>query len=428
MTETSKFVFDDITLKEVLGNVLIKWRRILCLSLILALLCFAVKLAINALAYKEKSKNALELKSKAELLLKEIELDERNLDAYEDYMRNALYLNLNASLVHKGAVTYSIISSIANTEADYAGNVAAAYKANVKTGELSSYIANKINTKSEYLDQIFSFDYDAESNPYQVSIICYGSSESQVTLMKEYIKEFFASKDTEYTAQFGKYDAIIVSDNNSVVSLQDVNVAKTSVDTSLTKFENEIKEKKSEYREYVSMTNVKDVIINAFVFFICAFLAFVVVTSAYYFLKILTSNNVKSENQLKYNYGFNVLGSIGLPIYKTKLDKVAYRWAGINVGNYEEYFKVIDKKIEIISGSKESIIVPINDANYSEAKGFRTKVLDASFEKSNSLDEIENVDNIVLIIKRFSTTVEKVKDVAYVLESYGKHLVGIILV
>lgn len=428
MTDTSKFVFDDITLKEVLGNALIKWRRIICLSLILALLLFAVKLAINIFAYKEKAENVSELESKAETILKEIEADEKNLEAYEDYMRNALYLNLNASLVHRGAVTYSIISSVANTETDYAGNVAAAYRASVKTGELSSFISDKINTKKEYLDQVFSFDYDAELNPYQISIICYSSSESQATLMKEYVKEFFTLKDKEYINQFGDYEAIIVSEDNSVVSLQDVNVAKTAADTSLVKFEDEIKEKKSEYRDCVSMTNVKDVIINAFVVGVCAFVVFMIVAFAYYFVIILASNKVKSENQLKYNYGFNVLGSIGLPNYKTKLDKLAYKWAGINVNDYDNYFKVLDKKIEIISNSKEAIIVPINDADYSEAKSFKSKVLSSSLEKSNSLDEIAKAEDIVLIVKRFSTTIEKVEDAVYILESYGKHFVGIILI
>lgn len=428
MIETSRFVFDDITLKEIVGNVLIKWRRILCIASILFLLVFLVKGVTNIVSYREKINDASEISDKKEKILREITLDEQNLEAYEDYVRNALYLNLNASLVYKGSVTYSIISSIANTDADYAGNVAAAYRASVKTGELSDYIASKMQIKCEYLDQIFSYDYDAELNPYQITISCYNSTDEQADLIKDYIKEFFATKDKEYIEKFGEYNAVIVSEENSVTSLSDVNLAKTNAKTSLTKFEDEIKEKKKEYKDTVSMTSVKDVVLNAFAIGFGSFVVSLFGIFIYYFVVILASNKVKSENQLKYNYGFNVLGSIGLSTYKTKFDKLAYKWAGINVGNYEDYFKVVDKKIEIIADSDKALIVPINDADYSEAKNFGTKVLGSAFDTDVALDEISKAEDVAIIVKRFSTTIEKVEDAVYVIESYGKHFVGIILI
>lgn len=428
MTETSKFVFDDITLKEVLGNVLIKWRRILCVSLIVALVVLLGKGVLDFRTYKSKAANIDNINAEIKSLESAIEKDKKNLEDYRDYMRNSIYLNVNASMVDKGTITFSIVSPLMNSDNDYGPNVAVAYRAATRTGELSSYLAEKLGTKSDYYDQAISSDYDAELNPCLVAITCIGLTDNDILEMQGYIKEYLLEKDKDLKSQFGEYDAIIVSEDTSIVSMSEINTAKANAETSLTKFKDTLADRTAELNDLKDMTSISCVVKDALKYCIASFVVMVVICCAYYFVTVLASNKVKSENQLKYNYGFNVLGSIGLPTYKTKLDKIAYKWAGINVGDYEDYFKVIDKKIEMIAESADALIVPINDFDYSEAKNFDTKVLEDSFETSSGLDGINKVENVAIIVKRFSTSIEKVEDAVYVLESYGKNFVGIILI
>lgn len=213
----------ELNFHELLCYVLKKWRIIIIIAVIVALIAGASKIVTGLRNNTNDSVNlsgdALATKNNIENELIDLQSDLEDLAPQIEYKKNSILMNIDPFNAYEGAfvicvdTNYQINPSLSYQDADITKQIVSAYSAYLKSNEFYSYIFDNskynkdIDGQVAYLAELInvSYDYDAAT----VSVRCYGEKEARVQEIVELAQQAIEAKCPEIQDTVGSHECSI---------------------------------------------------------------------------------------------------------------------------------------------------------------------------------------------------------------------------
>lgn len=332
----------EIDLKDLMFAVLRRWRPIILIAIIFALLLGGFK-AVRGLGQmkdaeyvaskqQEYDNSMDQYEMSKERLEKEIENIKASLESQNDYMENSVLMNINPYDEYTTAVSfyvatdYQIMPGMAYQNPNTASSIMAAYMSMIQNGEMYNYVLKKMEPSLElrYLQELVTVEPDYDNNMFNVRVI--SSTEEGAEQIMSFIMESLNDYQAVITQKIGPHTLNMIQDTGAagpsaapggemsrtpeVYTTVDLELEKKQQDqsartqtlnqslTDKTKELNELKEPANTLPSTGSALKsaVKYGVLGAFlaVFFIC--------------VSFLMSDKLANDRELRRRYGLMVLG------------------------------------------------------------------------------------------------------------------------
>lgn len=445
----------EIDPRELLYYVLKKWRVIIIVGIVLALIAGCCKLASglkNDVTYKADP-NAEE----REML--QVQLDElqKTLDEQVNYNENSVLMKVDPLNEYVGSFevyldsNYQIDTSSNYQNIDLTSRLVRAYESFLTSGTLYSYVLNNTENNDDIIDIKFISELiqvEADPDAASVYVKCVGETEERVSEMVKIVKQAINEKYSEMKEIIGEHECYILMEsvyptidreleeaqveNYLKVGDSEKSVEKKSAEIDALGNPNELPPDISTRQAVVSA--VKDAIVGGVVGLVLAFVFFGV-------QGILTRKMWSSTGWN--NCGIAVLGGICTAKEQKKFAKVD-RWFA-KITNFDEPELSIDEAEAFASANimamlkkkeaSSAAVVGVADKKLctdivegmnknSAALSFAGNVL----AESNAVESLADTDNVVLLAENEKITVDEVSEIVKRLDAWGKNLLGVILI
>lgn len=397
---TNKNYEQEIDLKDLMFSVLRKWRPIIIIAIIFAILLSGYKMlkGINQLNDEEYIKTNQETydlsvdqynTTKARLE-KEIQNLQDNIKNQQEYSENSILMNINPYDEYVACTTlyistdYQIMPGTFYQNPNVSTSILRAYMSIAQNGEMYNYVLNKINTKNDnsmslrYLKELVKLEPDYGNNMLAITVM--GSSSKQASNLMEWIMDSINASHATITESIGEHDVNVVDSSEYVTVDMDLEARQKELTNNMQNLDTSLKDKTKELTDLEEPTNTltskKTVLLGSFkyailggvlggfmmVFFIC--------------VAFLMSDRLVSDKELKRRYGIMVLGT-----FKKSEKKKPFAFVDRFLDNMEGVSK---REME---DSQTFEVIAANILNYTE--GFKNILLIGTVD-SSELIRVQN--------------------------------------
>lgn len=386
----------EIDLKDLMFSVLKKWRLILVVAFVFAVVLGGVKVfkgtqQLNDAEYIKKSREtqqtALEqYKLTKTGLTKEIENLQDSIKNQQEYQEKSILLNINPYDEYVATATlyvttdYQIMPGMIYQNENIASSVLKAYMAIAQNGDMYHSIQKQMGQKVEdaYLKELINLEPDYYNNMMGITVIADTKNRAQDMLQS--IMDSIESSHTDIVQSVGEHETRIVNQSDSVrVDLDLVNKQQEfssnvkTLNETLTEKTTALKDLQEPKDEMMTKLHilkgsikyaVLGGVLGAFmvVFFLC--------------VAFLMSDKLVNERELKRRYDLMILG-----VVQRKETKKAFAW--------------IDRWLERLEGRSERELeetkaYDIIAANASNYIGHANEILLVGTVGKEQLEKIQN--------------------------------------
>lgn len=210
----------EIDLKDLMFAVLRKWRPIIVIAVVFAVLLGALKTVkgIRQLGDEEYVKknqdtyvmNLDQYNSTKGRLEKEIENLQQNIESQQEYKDHSILMNINPYDEYVETATfyistdYAIMPGMMYQNPNTAASILKAYMSIAQNGEMYNYVLGKMNNKIgiRYLKELVKIVPDYDNNMLDITVI--GDTRKTASDVMGYIKDSIASSKDSITEAIGE--------------------------------------------------------------------------------------------------------------------------------------------------------------------------------------------------------------------------------
>lgn len=326
--EPSKSYEQEIDLKDLMFAVLRKWRLIIIIAVVFALLLGGLKTLkginqLNDAEYVKKNQDSYNVsleqyETTKKRLEKEISNLQDNIQSQQEYKEESILMNINPydeyveSATFYIATDYTIMPGMAFQNPNTATSILKAYLSIAQNGEMYNYVLGKMNNEMglRYLKELVRIQPDYDNNMMDITVI--GDTEKRASDVMGYIKDSIEASQRTITEAIGEHEIRIVDESQFVSVDLELEQKQKEFSTNMDQFDTSLSDKTKELNELEEPKNsllsrssvlkgaikyaVLGGVLGAFmvVFFIC--------------VAFLMSDKLVSEKELKRRYGLMVLG------------------------------------------------------------------------------------------------------------------------
>ena len=318
----------EIDLKDLMFAVLRKWRPIIVIAVVFAVLLGALKTVkgIRQLGDEEYVKknqdtyvmNLDQYNSTKGRLEKEIENLQQNIESQQEYKDHSILMYINPYDEYVETATfyistdYAIMPGMMYQNPNTATSILKAYMSIAQNGEMYNYVLGKMNNKIgiRYLKELVKIVPDYDNNMLDITVI--GDTRKTASDVMGYIKDSIASSKDSITEAIGEHENNLVDESQFVTVDLELDKTQTEFSANMDQLDISLKQKTKELSELAEPKNnllskgsvlksavkyaVLGGVLGAFiaVFFLC--------------VAFLMSDKLVNEKELKRRYGIMVLG------------------------------------------------------------------------------------------------------------------------
>lgn len=447
---------EEIDLKDLMYAVFRKWRSVIVVGIIVAILLGMYKgipaiKAVNdpnVLANNQKVYNdALVVYSdNKERLEKEITNIEKDINQKEDYLENSLLMQINPYDKHVANINYYV-----NAE-EYEFKVINYYLTYAQGGDLYARVAEKLKKDIDYkyLSEVLVFSADYDSNMFTVNLVC--DDLETTSLIINCVKEELEEKSIEIEQKVGEHVFKIV--NETQYQTIDLGLESTINNNKLT-IENlkvSLEQKQTEYNALaepkLAVTSYTGAVKSMIKYIIIGGVLGVFLAAAYDVFLYLISDKLHDRKALRNRYQLKLIGDLSEQKYGKlfgKLDRWLAKVFGQNVLNVsqEEVYQVIAANLSVLSsnekGNREYLIT--GSVTEDSLKSIQSKLNSLGRLKEINLtcggnitttaltiEKASKCDGIILVEKLNSSSMAEIEREIEALKNIGKDILGVVLI
>ena len=222
----------EIDLKDLMFAVLRRWRPIIIIAVVFAVLLGGLKTVkgINQLSDEEYVKknqdtykmNMEQYTSTKDRLEKEIKNLQDNIESQKEYKEQSILMNINPYDEYVETATfyistdYSIMPGMVYQTPNTATSILKAYMSIAQNGEMYNYVLGKMNSKMgiRYLKELVKIEPDYDNNMLDITVI--GDTRKTASDVMGYIKDSIASSQENITKAIGAHENNLVDESQFV--------------------------------------------------------------------------------------------------------------------------------------------------------------------------------------------------------------------
>ena len=454
----------EIDLRELFHSFLKRWRSIILLGVIIAVLAGGIKLGLglhNTLnkdaRIKEQNKYESSLEqynTKGEALKSELEAMELSAERQSEYNENSLLMKIDPMKKYIGSITiyidsqYQIDPSLSYQNIDNTSRLVKAYSAYVANGELYNYILNhtKLLGEVRYLTEILS--YTADKDASSITVTCVGSTLEDVHEIMDIVKSGLNEKYPEINAAIGDHTYSIIME--TVYTAVDLALDKTQKENiqTLADYNDDIVEMSKELDTWSKekpqpQYGYKRTVINGIKYGLLGGAAGIIATAVYWAVAFILTRRIQDDASWK------ALRIMVLGIVQTEKKKKAFHkvdnWIDKTMG-YENDDIDFESSCELTAVNIGAVMSKRNLHSVAIVSIADEKVTEDTINmlmKKNAEVQFINVgnvlttsaavkeftdDNFVIIAKSSANTIDEVNRVKTLASAWGKELLGAIVI
>jgi len=425
----------EIDLKDLMFAVLHKWRPILLVAVILAVLLGGYKAAS---AYKHQN-NADVIKETEEKYQEDLKVYEKNMETCEreienlltdienqqKYMEESILMNMSAYDVWEAdtelfvKTNYVIMPDMVYQNIDYTNTILRAYKSALTNTEFLEDIAKKVGIETRYLKELV--DISAEDNLITIKVR-HNEEKAAKALMSDILSGVDASQ-AKIEKSIGEHSVSTV--NSSIGSMVDLDLANTqknerdrliqlndSLETKQKELEELEEPKKAATSANAAISSgvkyaVLGGVLGAFmvIFFVC--------------VAFLMSDKLYSEKELRNRYRMKILGTLPAGQKAKGIDAWLNRLEGRICGEEESEYSLIAANIRNYAEGAKSVLVTgtveeewlrkVADRLGAELRDVEVNFGGNMFQNVETLKMLPEVDGVILVEQCRSSVYGKIE-------------------
>lgn len=425
----------EIDLKDLMFAVLHKWRPILLVAVILAVLLGGYKAAS---AYKHQN-NADVIKETEEKYQEDLKVYEKNMETCEreienlltdienqqKYMEESILMNMSAYDVWEAdtelfvKTNYVIMPDMVYQNIDYTNTILRAYKSALTNTEFLEDIAKKVGIETRYLKELV--DISAEDNLITIKVR-HNEEKAAKALMSDILSGVDASQ-AKIEKSIGEHSVSTV--NSSIGSMVDLDLANTqknerdrliqlndSLETKQKELEELEEPKKAATSANAAISSgvkyaVLGGVLGAFmvIFFVC--------------VAFLMSDKLYSEKELRNRYRMKILGTLPAGQKAKGIDAWLNRLEGRICGEEESEYSLIAANIRNYAEGAKSVLVTgtveeewlrkVADRLSAELRDVEVNFGGNMFQNVETLKMLPEVDGVILVEQCRSSVYGKIE-------------------
>lgn len=460
--EPSKSYEQEIDLKDLMFAVLRKWRLIIVIAVVFALLLGGIKTlkGVNQLSDVEFVKKNQETYSATleqyettkKRLEKEITNLQDNIQSQQDYKEESILMNINPYDEYVESATfyistdYTIMPGMVFQNPNTATSILKAYLSIAQNGEMYNYVLGKMNNEMglRYLKELVTIEPDYDNNMLDITVV--GDTEKRASDVMGYIKDSIQSSHGKITEAIGAHDVKIVDESQFVSVDLELDQKQTEFSANMDQLDTSLRDKTTELMELEEPKNnllskrsvlksaikyaVLGGVLGAFmvVFFIC--------------VAFLMSDKLVSEKELKRRYGVMVLGVFrrqnkrkflpGIDRWLDKLegtaareqeDSQAFEVAAANALNYMEGVKEV-----LLVGTVDAAAMDMIQNGLSGHLSGTVLTVGGNLGKdAQAIKKAASCDAVIVVEQRNKSLFGGIEQELDVVRSLGKKVIGCIV-
>lgn len=224
--ETQERVEREISLVDLMWNILLSWRRLICLGIIFAVLVGVMRYFLDVRAYNasknidyEEMEDSLE-KEELEKLSNAITLQGR-INNFEDYLKSSAIMQIDPYAKPVLELQYYIqsdyiINFTRDNERDYTSEIVSMYCNYLNSGELAEAVINELSlpiTKEDFGELVSAAMRSTDSSSIYLSISY--AEEGKLDKISDVVQNLMEKKSSEFQ-EIGIHKLQLVDESQSV--------------------------------------------------------------------------------------------------------------------------------------------------------------------------------------------------------------------
>jgi capsular polysaccharide biosynthesis protein len=315
-----------VDIKELFFRIIYSWRKIILLSLVLAVILGGYKFYsetrnLNGLSQEDNYQTAMKAyRLNKAVLESEINHLLQSIEEQKEYNENSVLMQINpldkqvASINYYVATGYKIMPEVTYQNVDITNMIIGSYNIIVSKGEMYQYIMDNLSFDIEprYLKEIITAT--ADFNTHMISIDIVHNERKQCEEIYRLVMDYFNQAKNDITEKIGEHTISIIDD--SIQSVVDLSLDEYQKNNYLliSDYETKLQEKQAEMSALivpVKSTNSVTVVINNSIKY--GIFGFVIgmMLSAFLLLSInLLSDRLTGTKELRDRFNIRILGEI----------------------------------------------------------------------------------------------------------------------
>lgn len=327
--ETQVKMEREINLTELFWDILFWWRKIICFSVIMAVLICGVRYILDIRAYRLAKSVGIEqeqgLNAEEQEQVKDARVMLERIENYQRYLNESTLMQIDPYKKPIVELQYYLESDYTynytqDNQTDYTGNLMSLYYNYIKSGEMSNKLIETINLPITQAD--FSELCLVSQSGSTMVITFTWAEEEKLKNISEFIKSQLAEKESEFQ-EVGSHKLKLLRESQNVIADTDLAERKNTfsnniayINTQLVNLKNNMSEEQLKLlnneegmeEEYVKAEPVKPVpskkyfLLGAFlgIFLVCAWAA----------CKMLFTARLQNPEEIRALYNTRLLGEV----------------------------------------------------------------------------------------------------------------------
>ncbi len=442
---------EEIELKDLMYAVFRRWRSVIVVGIIVAILLGAYKgismiKAINNpnVLSEIEDENKLYIKTQ-ERYEKEINNIKNDIENKENYLKDSLLMQVDPYNMYVAKLNYYIIAE----EQDF--RIINYYLSYAQGGDLYSRISEKLKKSIDfrYLSEVLVFTANNDSNMLTVSLV---SADSETnSLIIDCVKEGLEERSREIKEKVGEHTFKII--NETQYQTIDLNLANTinNIEIEINTLRTNLDNKQIEYEALKEPRIVNNSYIEAIKslmkFFIVGIVLGVVLATAYHIFMFLFSDKLHDRKKLSNRYQLKLIGDLSKPKYG-KLFKKLDRWLAKIFGqvvanaSQDDIYQIMAANIVVLSSvdhtrdylitgsvSEETLeSIQKKLINMNKLKEMKFNCSGNIATTALTIEKASHCDGIILVEKLYESRISEIEREIEMVKNIGKVILGVILI
>ena len=451
---------EEIDLKQLLVYVLRKWRVMLAAAVILGLLFGGAKMAKGFLDLQDPEKVEESIKeaelaqenydtAKAQLTNQMAEYN-RQLDDYQRYAENSLYMKIDPYAVYKESVTYvvttdyQILPNMTYQTLNWMGPVLSAYTSVATSVTLKDLPPEGQAGLSEEwdadsLDKLIKVETDVDDG--KLTITASAESEVRAKAILQAVKEKVAENQESIAKAAGEHKLNVISEKSSVTvdqtiinereaRLRNITALRDAADRAVEKYD-----KLSEPKD--GSLSAGKAVKNGIKFAILGGVAGILLCCVFFSMKFLMSGKLNDISCLKNRYLTRILAQLPKKQKSGWIDRILNMIEG-NAGDLKDTEKLLSAAAASLGGSQGGSTIALAGTASSETKGKIAEVLQKSdgisildvgdiLTDPEAVRKVRTVDSVILVEEKNISAQADIDREVEILNSMKIRLEGFII-
>jgi|LSQX01.3.fsa_nt_gb hypothetical protein len=422
--------FYDITLRELVFQILKRWRSIL----IFGLICAIALCGINVARIVKNNSQSLSQEDKVKLQDTINKLQSQTIKE-EKELNESIYFNLDPTVITDGMLTFYMKAGSDDEENTNHKNIMYAYVTYLESDEFCSKITEQMSKKipPEYIGDLLKTETDFNNKLNFLKIHIYGDNEADVVNLIELVKQEIYKYQTKVSGIVKDHNVYLVSEEIKIISDDRVKQDREWKEQYLATLKTELENTKSQLLasgRSIQLSDLKHAIIG--------FIAGILLAALFYSAIIIFSSKVKSSNQLINCFDIKILGQFTTKP-KNKLDALINKFGSYPFVPREEMSSIIAFNIAALAKTKKILIMRSRNINSVEEvfngtlscdilRDYEINYCNSLLYDSTTLANLLDTESVIVVLKLNKTSLDEVQNILNTITNYKKDLIGVILV